>query len=511
VSAPAEPQTVDVAASTTPLGSLRETSARGFVWTFTQALAVRVLSLLGFVVLARLLSPHDYGLVAIANVFVYLLQILAAGGLGGALVQRPEVDDVDLDSVFWIGLGISAALTLLLVAAAWPLASIYHQPDLRPVLQVLSLTFLAIGVGSTPSAVLQRRLQFRAIAIATMIANVVATVVGVAFAYAGFGVWSLVVQTILGIAVPLPYLIARSGYRPGRAVSVERFRDLFKMSRLFVGQSLLGFLNSRTDDFLVGSALGSIALGIYSVGYRIETVALDVLASAARNVAFPVFARVQHDRARLGRAYTSVAQMSTVIAAPGFMLMFAAAPEIIHVVFGAKWDAAIPVMRILCLFGPLQSAMQFNSSLLGSTGHAGLSVRIGVVSTILQVIAFAIAVSFGIEWVAASFVIRAYLIAPVWLVAAARIVNGSVRHHVGALMPPAISSLAMTAAVMALGHELHGIPDTARLLVMLGAGPFIYVAVLWAIGRDALHEAIDYARLALPGRLRPARVAAQDA
>jgi PST family polysaccharide transporter len=335
-----------------------------------------------------------------------------------------------------------------------------------------------------------------------MVANVLATVIGIAFAYAGLGVWALVVQTLVGIVVPLPYVIARSGYRPGRAVSIPRFREHFRMSRLFVGGALLSFLNTRTDDFLIGSVLGSVALGIYAVAYRILTVGLDVLAVTARNVAFPIFARMQKDVARLGRAYTTVARMSTVIAAPGFMLAFAAAPEITRVVFGAKWDAAVPVMRILCLFGPLQCAMQFNSSLLTSTGHAGINLRIGILSTVVQVIAFAIAVSFGIEWVAASFVIRAYLISPVWLVAASPIVHQPVREHLAALAPPVVASLVMTAAVMLLGHELGALSDAARLIILLVAGPCVYLAVLWVIARDALLEAVDYTLLALPGRFR---------
>jgi O-antigen/teichoic acid export membrane protein len=128
-----------------PRASLRETTARGFVWTGGQAVVNRLLSMVGFVVLARLLNPHDYGVVALASVFVALLSLFASAGYSQALVQRSHVDKEDLDTIFWIALATSVVLALLLSVAAWPLASLFHKPDLRPVLHVLSTTFVFIA------------------------------------------------------------------------------------------------------------------------------------------------------------------------------------------------------------------------------------------------------------------------------------------------------------------------------------------------------------------------------
>lgn len=491
MTAPPEPQTVSDEVAGPPPGSLRRSTTRGFVWTMSQAIVVRGLSLVGFVVLARLLSPHDYGLAAIANVFVVLLQMISAGGFSQTLVQRPEVDETDLDTIFWISLGTSVALAVGLCVAAWPLAALYHEPELRPVLQVLSVTFVAVALGATHAAVIQRRLEFRLIAWPTMLANLIATAVGVGFAVLGFGVWSLVVQTVLGPSLGLVFIVPRSGYRPGRNVSRERFRELFASSRHFLGGTLMNFLNGRADDFLIGATLGPVLLGVYAVAYRVLTVMIDVLSTTSRSVAFPIFSRVQHDRARLGRAYTSVTRMCAVIAMPGYLLAFAAAPEIVDVLFGHKWHAAIPVMRILALFGPVQAVGQFNGALLQSIGRARLVFRLLVAGTVLQVIAFAIAVPFGIQWVAASLVIRAYVLAPIGLRIAAHAIGGDLRSHLSALVAPAVSSVGMAAAVMGIGRLLSGGSETLRLLVELAVALPIYAALLRLIGPVAFREAVS--------------------
>src|SRR4051794_39421221 len=155
-----------------PLGGR---AAQGFAWTSRRALFVQLLSLISFVVLARLLDPEDFGVVAFANVFCVLLQLIAAGGLAQAIVQRPEVDEVDLDSAFWMALAMSVGLALILCAAAWPLAAAFDEPQLRPVLQALALVLPFAGARSVHLAMLQRRLAFELLAKIDMVANLIAT------------------------------------------------------------------------------------------------------------------------------------------------------------------------------------------------------------------------------------------------------------------------------------------------------------------------------------------------
>jgi O-antigen/teichoic acid export membrane protein len=464
------------------------------MWTGGQALVNRLLSLVGFVLLGRLLGPEAYGLAALANVFVLFISIFAAAGYSQALVQRESVDEHDLDTIFWIALVTSAALALLLCVAAWPLAAAYDEPELRPILQVLSTTFVCIGLASTHTAVLQRRLDFRGIAMATVVSNFLATVVGVAFAVGGLGVWSLVVQTVLSSALSSAGIIARSGYRPGLRVSLEHFRPLFSSSRHFLGGSVMGFFNQRTDDFLIGSVLGTAALGVYAVAYRVLVVMTEVLATSTRQVAFPVFSRLQGDLPRLTSAYISAIRICGVIAIPAFIFTLGAAPELVRVVFGRQWDDAAPIMQILCLWGAQQAVLQFNAALLQAVGRARLVFRIMLAGTILQVLAFAVAVQFGLVWVAASFVARAYLMAPVGLIAAARHLRTSTWSTVSGLVPPLVASGVMLGAMYALKPALGGSPTVVRLFALGVIAAISYLATLRFADRSIFDEALRAAR-----------------
>jgi PST family polysaccharide transporter len=474
--------------------------ARSFAWTAGRALLTRGLSLISFVILARLLSPHEYGLAALASVFGLLLGILAAGGFAQALVQRPDIDRTDLDTVFWFATALGAVLAVVLCIAAWPLADVFDQPDLTAVLQVMSISILVSGAASAHLAVLQRRMAFDTIAKVGVTANVIATIFGVAFAFLGFGVWALVVQSVIGPVGTGIGVILRSGYRPGRSVSLERMRSLFRFSRNVLGMSFMTFFNQRTDDFLIGSFLGSAALGIYTVGYRLLTVMLDVLVTSVQGVMFPTFSRVQAQPARLRTAYLAASRMGAFIAFPAFMFVAAAAPDIVHVVFGAKWDRSVPIMQILCFAGPLWAVMQFNSALLTSVGRPEVVLRLAVAGTALQVAAFAIAVNFGIAWVAAAYVVRLYVMAPPGLILASRLLGGSTGVFMRGLFAPALATAAMAASVLLVRSALSSAPEVVRLCSALAGALPTYLVVMRFLSAAQMAEAARYLRAVAPRR-----------
>jgi PST family polysaccharide transporter len=462
---------------------------------------IRGLSFISFAVLARLLSRSDYGVAALANVFLVLLSFITAGGLAQALVQRPTIDEVDLDSAFWLSTGAGAGLMAVLIVGAWPLASAVGQPALRPVLQAMSVCLLFAGLASAPQAILQRRLAFSVLAKNGMTSNLVATVVGVTFAFLGFGVWALVVQTIIAnVGSALGFIIV-ARFRPGRRFSWARARSLVSFSANILGVQLMNFLNKRTDDFLIGTVRGPTDLGIYTVAYQVLIVMTDVLIRPVQSVIFPVFSRLQRDVERLRQAYLTASRLAIFASAPVFLFVAAAAPELIPGLFGSKWHASVPVMQILCLYAPLWCLLQFNNALLTGIGRPRTTFRIAVAGTILQVAFFAVAVNFGIEAVAASYVVRAYLIAPVGLVIASRALGGALRPILLGVLPVAIGCAVMVVAVeavrTALGHSLPDLVDVAAYAVV--ALP-AYLLTMRLIAADHLAQAWRYARAAGPGR-----------
>jgi O-antigen/teichoic acid export membrane protein len=478
-----------------PPASLGSQAARGLVWTSARALFIRALSLVSFVILARLLDPRDYGLVALATVLSGVVPLLAAGGMAPALVQRPTVDKTDLDTAFWMSFGLSACLAVALAVAAWPLAAAFDEPRLRAVLQVLCLAIVVTGLGGAHQAVLQRRLAFDAVAKAGMIANLVATAVGVSLAFLGFGVWALVAQSMVAPAGTTVGMIVQSGYRPGLDVSLSRLRSLFRFSRNVVGMSILAFITQRSSDLLIGAFISTAALGIYTVAYRLLVVMLDVLVTSVQGVIFPVFSRMQTDRSRLRQAYLSASRMGAVITFPSFLFVMATASETVDVVFGSKWEKSVPVMEVLCFVGPIWAVMQLNAALLFSIGRPQLVFRLSVAGAVLQVVAFAIAVPFGIVWVAVAYVARLYVIVPVGLWLASRALESPLREFFQGLAPAVAATAAMVVAIEAAAAAIGDAVSTPAALAIFAAIALpIYVGALRLAGPAQFAEVRRYAR-----------------
>jgi PST family polysaccharide transporter len=234
---------------------------------------------------------------------------------------------------------------------------------------------------------------------------------------------------------------------------------------------------------------------------------IDVLLTSVSGVIFPVFSRVQTETARLREAYLSATRMAAFITFPTFAFVIVTAPQIIDVAFGSKWQQSVPVMQILCLVGPIWAVAQFNNAVLMATGHARFVFYMNLAGTILQVIGFFIAVRFGILWVAAAYVIRAYVGAPIALVRAARLLDSPFSGYVRELCPATVASVVMVACVMGTQALLDGqVPQALELVVLGGVALGAYMAAMRAASASHFAEAMHYARAVRP-RLHGARAA----
>ena len=240
------------------VGGLRRQAIRGFAWTGLQTMSVRLLSLVTFIVLARLLTPHDYGVAAIAAVFAALAALLAAGGFSQAIVQKETLERGDVDSIFWVGMVVGVTLVGLTVILAWPLAAFFRLPELKLVMWVLSPMFLAIAITSPHTGLLQRAFQFGTLARISVSGNLTATAVGICAALAGAGYWSLIIQTLI---VPV-WTSAAVWFASPLSPRDSRCRgNAFATSSVLVGllmgERLMTFFYEQTDKAAIGREIGT--------------------------------------------------------------------------------------------------------------------------------------------------------------------------------------------------------------------------------------------------------------
>jgi O-antigen/teichoic acid export membrane protein len=453
-----------------PPGSLGRAAITGLAWTVLRSTSSRLIGSAVFVVLARLLDPKAFGTVALASVFLVFVSLLVESGFGEAVIQRKQVTEVDLNTAFWVSNAFGLALALAMIGCAGSLATLFDQPELAPVLRVLSLVFVLAALASMPQALLRRALRFRQIALRGVAATVAGGAVGVGMALAGLGVWSLVGQILANALVGTAVLWLACSWRPGATVSRSSLVELVRFGANILGERVALFASRRSDDFLVGLVLGPVALGLYTAAYRILLLLTEMIIWTIEGVAFPVFSRLHGDPERSKRAFYMVTQFCFAVATPVFLSLAVLAPELTRLAFGPKWTGAIPVMQILALVGIPHAVTYFNKAVVNAGGRPNLSLRVAVLTAIVNVVAFVLVVRWGILAVATSYVACSYLLAPVSSWSVTRVVDVDVKVYLRLFVAPMTSGLVLLLSILSakavLADKITGIALIAVLALL---------------------------------------------
>jgi O-antigen/teichoic acid export membrane protein len=473
--------------------SLRGAAVSGVAWTVLRVVASRLTGSVVFIVLARLLDPHAFGIVALASVFVVLISLLVESGFGEALIQRRELTRTDLDTAFWANNALSVSFALLVLVGADLLSTPFGEPQLAPVLRVLSLVFLCSALASVPQAILRRDLRFRALTIRTIAATTGGGIVGVAMAAAGAGVWSLVGQMIATAVIGTTTLWRTCSWRPGLAVSRQSLTELTSFSAKVLGERLAFFTSRRADDLLIGLVLGPVALGLYAAAYRLLLLFTELVIWTIEGVAFPLLSRLQHDAERAKRAFYTITELCCGLAIPSFLALAVLAPEIIRVTLGPGWDASIPVMQVLAPVGIPQVAIYCNKAAFNAAGRPDVSLRIAVGSAVANVIGFVVSVQWGILAVATSYVVCSYLVAPVSVWALRAVLPIEIGTYLRLFLAPTISGVIMVLCLSTLQAALGELSDVAVLAISLPVAAAVYIGMLFLTGRGLLRSVLAHA------------------
>ena len=376
--------------------------SRGIAWTGLQVAGSNLLGLAVFIVLGRLLTPRDFGLLASAMVVILFLRVLVDAGFSRLLVQRESLTPEHVDTAFWTTVAIGMAFCLLLGAAAPLVADAFREPRLTPIVRALSLIFVFVSLDGTQSAMLERRMEFRSQAIRRLVAALASAGIAIFLAVDGFGVWALVAQqlTLEGVTVLVLWFLGP--WRPTVRFSRRCARELTSFGMRYSATQVLVYLAQNVDNLLVVIVLGPVALGYYVIAYRIFVVATEVLVLTVNRVSLTTFSRFQRDSNALNSAFLSATAITAYITLPCFASLALLAHPLITIVFGAKWAPSVAVLQALTVAGVVQGQMNFTDNYTIAVGRIKnqLAWLSGVVAA--QVIAFGISVNFGIVAVAAS-------------------------------------------------------------------------------------------------------------
>ncbi len=484
--------------------SLREQATRGVGWSVVERWGNQAIGLAIFVVLSRQLDAAAFGLVALAGVVIEFARMFVDQGFSEAVVQRGELDREHLDTAFWTGLATGVLLACGCVALAEPIAAAFDEPRLAPVLRWLSVSFVIGGLSSTQQALLMRSLRFKQIAIRTLAAEVGAGTVAISMALAGYGVWSLVGQSIAAGVCGVIALWSVTEWRPGLGFRWRHFRELSRFGASIVGYKALNLGNQRADSFLIGSFLGTTALGYYTVAWRAFHAITRILTSAMNQVAFPVFSRMQADRERMRRAYSEATQLTALLTFPAFFGLAALAPIIVPAVFGEQWAPSVPVMRVLAGVGLLQTFTHFNGSVIKAVGKPSWRLGLAVIQLVMSAGAILLAVRYGITAVAVATVTVGFALYPAGFWMVRRLIGVETAAYLKLFAAPLLGSALCAAAALGVSHLAREAAAPLRIGAGVGAGAVTYALAIRLLAPELWRRALALVLGFLPGRGRAA-------
>lgn len=455
--------------------SLTAKTVSGFKWITISQVSRQVAQLITTAILARLLNPDDFGLIGMAMVAIGFINIFKDLGTSSAIIQRQDVSDQLLHSIYWVNVIFGLISTMVLFLLSGSIASFYNEPRIEPVLETLSMTFTISGMSIVHQSILEKELAFRKVAKGEIVSTVTGSVVGIALALNGFGVWSLVFQSIAVSAVTTVLLSLASGWRPKAVFVLDEIKRVSSYSMHLTGYSVFNYLVRNSDYLLVGKFLGAQDLGFYTLAYRIMLFPLQNISSVISRVMFPVYSILRDDDETFRQAYLRVTSVIALISFPIMIALWVVADSFVVTIFGNQWIPSVLLIKILIPVGILQSIGTTVGSIYQAKGRTDLMLRWGGVTGLLTVLGFVFGIQWGIVGVAIAYTVTTLILSYPGFLIPFKLIGmtfGKMREVV--VMPMVLS--AIMAIFMLIVDELYSKSHngSASMYIVVVVGVVVY-------------------------------------
>jgi len=470
--------------------TLRTRTLSGLKWRgATQALG-QVFQFGVSIVIARLLSPDDLGLMGMIVVVTGFAATIADLGLGNSIIQQQGVSDRQLQTVFWLVLGLGAVLCVLFALTVPWVAHLYHEPQLGPVTDAVATTFVIVALAVVPNALLEKGLDFRARFQIEAAAIAVSGSVAVAMALAGEGIWSLVAQLITAALARTTTAYVYSSWRPRMVFDGGSIKELLVFGRSMVGFNCVVYWAQNFDKLMVGRTLGAAALGVYRLADQLMRMPLTNVTNITTSVMFPALSSLGDDIATLRRVYLRANRMIALLTFPLMLGLGVLSEPAILTIYGEKWRGAIAVVEVLCLAGMAQSVYNTATWIFLSRKRPDILFRLGVLSAVVRIAGVLIGMNWGVLGIALAYTAGGFVgvMLPTWI-AAGQLVGLRLGELLRNVAAPLGCALAMAVTLAFADHELFdGQEPWLRLVALVPLGAGFYVTLIRVLDLQAWTE-----------------------
>ena len=434
---------------------LKRTTFGGVKWTSTSTVITVVVQLGQLMVLARLLSAREFGLVAMVNIVLGLAQNISDMGVSAAVIHRQDVTKDQLSTLYWINILFGAFLYLLLLLFSPLVAAYFSEPQLKTIFPVAALILLINPIGTLFQVLRQKELHFRFIAAQDITVALVTAIVTVLLAFLHFGVWALLIGALASSVTSVLFLVipGLKTWKPALRFSIPGVKGFLRFGSFQVGERIANYITYQLDQIIVGSLLGTAALGYYNFAFNLVMKPASRLNPIVMRVAFPVFAKVQAETERLRRGYILTIKILSSVNAPIFAAIAVLAPIAMPIFFSNEWDQTIPIVQILCVYAIVRATGNPIGSLQLAKGRAdiGFMWTVGVL-ILLGPFIFVGAKLAGLIGIACSLLaletVQLFLL---YTIVVRRLLGKCAGSYFWAIFKPMILSGIMAGAMMAAG------------------------------------------------------------
>lgn len=473
---------------------MKDSLLAGLRWiTFSRVLA-QVLTWANTFFVIRLLSPADFGLAALAGVFANFLSLLNELGFSVTLVQRQTRDAETLSHVFGALLVIGIILTALLLLAAPGIGALVREPRVIPLLRVVSLQFITMSFSVIPQAQLSMDMRFRELAMTGIVAALIGAATTLVMALHDAGAWSLIVGTI---ALNVSRSLVLNLFSPSLCVPrlrLAKIRPLAGFSGLVLLERTLWYWYMQVDSFLVGRVLGAAQLGVYAVGKQLTNIPLERVMEIVNSIALPAFARVKSDPAQVQSGYFKMLRLGAGYAFPVFWGLATVCEPLVRLVIGAKWLAAVPVIRLLCLSMPLRMLNSLTAAPATAVGRQDVNVKSLLVAIIIIPVGVMLGTSQGVQGAALAWAVGFPFVYLYNAALVRRALGIGLAQMWSCVWPPALAAALMTLAITALNAlYLDSLTPLRHVAIALPMGLFVFLASLLLISQRFAREILRFA------------------
>jgi len=470
--------------------NIKAKSTNAVIWSAVDKFSAQGIRFILGLIIARLLLPSDYGLIGMLAVFLALPNVFIQSGFGAALIQKKSADDTDFSTVFYFNIFVGIFMYFVLYITAPLIADFYDEPKLTLLTRVLGFTMIIESFAIVQRTILTKNLDFKIQTKISISSILPSGIIGVLFAFYGYGVWALVFQSLSRQFFLTVFFWIFNKWRPQVVFSTQSIKSLFSFGSKLLISGLLNAAFTRIQLIVIGKVYDAASLGFYTRAKQLQSFPVQSLSQIINRVSFPIFSKLQDDNKKLLNAYRKIAKMAVFVNFPVMVGLIIVSEPLINLILTEKWLPSVPYLRVMCIGGLLGPIHVLALSVITAKGDSGLFLKLDIVKKVMILTTILITYRWGVMAIVTGFTILSFFIFYLNFYFAGKKLNFSFRKQLRDLLPYLLISIVMGIFMIVAGNILS-MSDIIKILIQLFTGIVIYVFMSRLFKVEAYYETLD--------------------